>query len=139
GRGLDGLHHPRVGVAQDQRSPRPHVVDVPVSIQIPQMRARAPLKKPRHAPHGAKGPDRAVDPAGDSAARPFEGGPGRGNVDRHAPSSSSHRAASSAWYVRMKRAPARLTASRYSSTTARSSIHPAAAAALIMAYSPLTA
>ena len=39
----------------------------------------------------------------------------------------------------MKSAPARRMASSVSSVTARSSIQPLAAAALIIAYSPLTA
>lgn len=50
----------------------------------------------------------------------------------------SHRAASLAWYVRMRSAPARLMLVRISSVILRSSIQPRWAAALTIAYSPLT-
>ena len=50
----------------------------------------------------------------------------------------NHRAASTAKYVRIASAPARLNAVSDSSTTAFSSSHPFCAAALSIAYSPLT-
>ena len=53
-------------------------------------------------------------------------------------SSLSHLAASSAWYVMMMSAPARFMLVSVSSTMRFSSIQPFAAAALTIAYSPLT-
>jgi len=52
--------------------------------------------------------------------------------------SASHPAASDAWYVRIRSAPARRIDLSSSSTTRRSSIQPFAAAAFTIAYSPLT-
>ena len=47
----DRLHDRRVGMAQDQRAPRQHVVDVAVAVGIAQVRPLATRDEERRAPH----------------------------------------------------------------------------------------
>ena len=48
---------------QDQRTPRAHVIDVFVPIEIPDPRALAPVDEKRRPPHRAEAANRAVDPS----------------------------------------------------------------------------
>src|SRR3954453_6527225 len=89
----------------------------------------APPHEQRRVPaDAAHGPHRRVDAPGDEALSAVE----------EIRSDQSHRARSFAQYVKTRSAPARLIATRDSSAAASSSRWPAAAAALIIAYSPET-
>ena len=59
---LECLDHPRVGVAQDQRTPGKDVVHIAVAVDVVEIRALSPLHEARRSAHRAKGTHRAVDP-----------------------------------------------------------------------------
>jgi len=59
---LDGLHHPGMGMAQNQWAPGEDIVNILVAVLVPDMRAPAPLDKERCATHATKSPHRAVHP-----------------------------------------------------------------------------
>ena len=105
-------------------------------------RRRAPSHEERGTADGVERADRRVDPSGDARKCPREGrrpsrrSPGGGPGHRRCHWSDS--AISRAKYVRTKSAPARRIARRCSRATASPSSHPLAAAALTIAYSPLT-
>ena len=61
-------------VAEDQRAPRHHVVDVLVAVEVVQHRARAALHEDRREPDGAERAHRRVHAAGDDVARARERG-----------------------------------------------------------------
>ena len=141
-------------VAQDHRSPGADVVDVAIAIDVVQIGPFAALEKDRLAPHAAKGPGRAVHAAGHKLL--CTGKRGLALLVIHRKQSGSVRdealelaqrlvhdyvsqpAICLAQYVRMMSAPARCMAVSDSITALRSSIHPRAAAALTMLYSPDT-
>ena len=62
---VGGLHDLRAGVTEQQRAPRLHQVDVPVPVDVDQVRALASLDEDRRAAHAPERPHRRVDPAGD--------------------------------------------------------------------------
>ena len=118
-----------VGVAEEQRAPRHHPVDVSVAVDVLDEGALAAAHEERLLEaDAAHGPHRRVDAARDQALRSVvEGG-----------TDQSHRARSFAQYVKTRSAPARLIATSDSSAAACSSRWPAAAAAFTIAYSPET-
>ena len=52
----DSFEHLGVRVAQDQRPPGAHEVDVSVTVDVPHVGALSALEDVRHTPHRAKGP-----------------------------------------------------------------------------------
>ena len=58
------LDHARVGVAQNQRSPGQHVVDVAIVVHIDHVGAFAPFDEERLAAHRLEGTHRRIDTAG---------------------------------------------------------------------------
>jgi hypothetical protein len=64
GRFLHGLHHVRVGVADDRRPPRADVVDIALAVGIPEVRAFGAGDEARRAAHRTEGAHRRVDAAG---------------------------------------------------------------------------
>ncbi len=69
---FDGLGHVRVGMTQDQRPPRQHVVYVLVAVHIAQARAGAARREERLGTDGAEGADRRVH-----SARRYSAGPAK--------------------------------------------------------------
>ena len=64
-RGLHhGLLHRRMGVAQNQRAPGADQIDVVMAVHVGDAAALSGLEEPGIGPHGAAGPDRGVDAAG---------------------------------------------------------------------------
>ena len=60
----DGGDDRRMGMPQDQRSPRADVVDVAVAVEVVEIGALAALEKNRLAADAAKRPGRAIHAAG---------------------------------------------------------------------------
>jgi hypothetical protein len=56
----------RVGMAQDHRAPREHIVDVSVAIDVVEAAAFGAFDEGWRAAHSAEGPHGRVDPAGDA-------------------------------------------------------------------------
>ena len=126
---LHRLDHLGIGVPEDERAPRHHPVDVPVALRVPEVGALAAGGEERlPRTHGSPGADGGVDASRDHRRRPLEEPARR----------QSHSASSLAQYETITSAPARLIAVRPSSAAWRSSSQPRAAAALTIAYSPLT-
>ena len=63
-RGGEGLQEPLRRVPVDQRSPRHHVVDVVVAVDVLDSGAAAPRNEERRPADRLEGPDRTVDSAG---------------------------------------------------------------------------
>src|SRR5262245_42774746 len=63
GGGGNGLHHGRRGVTEDEGPPRPDVVDVRPTVDVPETRALGARDGKRLAADTPKGTDGAVDPA----------------------------------------------------------------------------
>src|SRR5690606_2782237 len=61
GRFLDGLNYRRMRVTGDQRSPRGHVVDVFVAIDVTDASTTRAVNKPRRTANRPEGTHRAVD------------------------------------------------------------------------------
>jgi hypothetical protein len=59
-----------MGVPQDERPPRPDVIDVPVAVFIYYSRPPPGLYERRDAPDGTEGPNRTVDTARQDPDRP---------------------------------------------------------------------
>src|SRR5262249_28081701 len=106
-------------------------------------RALRLLREERRAAHRGERADGRADAARHAlrGARVQRVGLSRsvhGAPRRRAPIHCTHSAASFAWYVRLRSAPARRIEVRISSVTRLPSIHPFCAAAFTMAYSPET-
>src|SRR5262249_19364428 len=116
------------------------VVEVRAPVRVPHARALARRHEEGLAADGRKGAHGRGHAARHELLRaPVESRGTRGLRRLPQPSALlSHRAASLAWYVRMKAGPARTIPVRISSVIRRSSIQPFWAAALTMAYSPET-
>ena len=71
-RRLHRCNHLRVGMADNGRAPRTHIVDVLGVVGIPQIGTVAALKKQRRAAHAAKGAHRRVNPTGNGLAGAFK-------------------------------------------------------------------
>src|SRR3954466_11191444 len=119
-----------MGVTENGRTPRLHVVEVFVAVGIDERRAAGRSDEERITAHRAERARRRVDSARDHRLRPLE--------PRRSHRLCSISATSRAKYVTMMSAPARLIASRCSNATAVPSIQPSCAAAFTIAYSPLT-
>src|SRR5215211_3357447 len=130
GRLAHGVDRLRIGVPEDQGAPRADPVEEPPSVLRLDVGALGPADEEglveADRPHRADG---RVDPAWDHALR---------SAPELGPRPYSHWASSFAQYETITSAPARLIAVSDSTAAARSSIHPAAPAALIIAYSPET-
>jgi hypothetical protein len=74
GRGGDGRDDLRIRVAEDERPPRSHEIEIAISVDILDPRAPPPSYQDRMASDGAEGAHRAVHPARDGATGAAEGG-----------------------------------------------------------------
>src|SRR5919197_5248137 len=125
-----------VGVSEDQRSPGAEVVEILIAVLVPDPGAEAPPDEQRVAPDRFEGANGAVDASRqESNGALVEGARALSPWSGHR---ASHRQRSFAKYVMITSAPARLMPTRISVATRSSSIQPLRAAALTMAYSPLT-
>ena len=138
GRALHGVDHPRVGVPQQGGSPRRDEIHVLAPRHIRDRRAVRRDDRQRRAADRSEGPHRRVHPARDDGAGTCGGGLVGESGIGGAHASFQRSAASTAQYVSTASAPARTMAVRDSSIARSRSIHPCAAAASIIAYSPLT-
>ena len=69
---LDRAQHVGMGVAQQQRTPRTHIVDVFLVIGVPDARTFAARHEARRSADGTESAYRRIDPAGDAFLRAFE-------------------------------------------------------------------
>ena len=69
GRLVHRFQHRRVAVAQDHRTPRADVVDVPLALGVPQIGALRAPDETRRAAHRAKGAHRRIHATGNHALR----------------------------------------------------------------------
>src|SRR5262249_3582063 len=65
---LDGSHHARVTVTEDQRAPRTDIIEVGVPVDVVEISSLSTGDEDRLAADSAEGPCRAVHPAGNDAA-----------------------------------------------------------------------
>ena len=72
GRLSDFPDHGGMRVSEDHGSPRGHVVDVAIAVDVPDLRTGGLCHKKGRRSHGAESPDRAVDTAGNQLLRFFE-------------------------------------------------------------------
>ncbi len=107
----------RVGVAEDQRAPRHHPIDIPAPVHALDLRARPPAHEDRLVEaDGAHRANGRVDAARDQLERP--------PVQSRAVALQSHAARSFVQYETIMSAPARLIAVSDSSAACRSSSQP---------------
>jgi len=151
-RAREGVAHEERGVSEEVRPVGLDVVDVRAAVRILEARAAARGREEGLPAHRGEGADGRAHAARHCRLRPPEerlrlrtgsgaspgGTPSRLPLHAGSPPSSIHRAASRAWYVSTKSAPARTIPVRISRTIRFSSIQPLAAAALTIAYSPDT-
>ena len=60
---LEAFDDSRVRVANDERPPRKHIVDIAVAVNVPEVRPSRPLNEQRRAAYAAKRADRRIDAA----------------------------------------------------------------------------
>src|SRR6185503_2168914 len=135
-----------MGVAQDQRPPGEYQVHIVVVVDVHHQGALAPHDEARCAAYALERPHRTADAARHDVLGLCEKRrrtrclrkSHQGALHDADSDSLSHPATSAAWYVMIASAPALRMPVSASSTARRSSIQPRWAAALSMAYSPLT-
>ena len=66
---LERRNDARMGVAEDERAPREDVVDVPVPVDVDEVRALTPVDEERRPPDRLERPDRRADAAGHEPGR----------------------------------------------------------------------
>src|SRR5262245_32999324 len=65
--------HPRMAMAQDERPPRADVIEIPIAVDVEEIRPFAALDERRLPADGAERARRAVDAAGDEPAGTLKG------------------------------------------------------------------
>ena len=71
-RAANGVEHRGLRVAQDQRAPRAHVVEVSLAVDVGEAGPARAVDEERRPAHGAECPDRRVDSPGEHSLRPVE-------------------------------------------------------------------
>ena len=95
-RGGHRLDDVRMGMAEDERPPAPHVIDVAVAVDVGQPGAPALAEEDRRAAHPAEGADRGVDAPGCHPAGAVEEAEAERAI--HGAQSSSVSCSCSGWY-----------------------------------------